>query len=49
MNIQVRKVSCLSKAATDGVAVCDPLDMSPNAIRTYIVHWEEKRLSGEKP
>ena len=30
-------------------AVCDALDIDANAIRKYLVQWEEKRLSGEKP
>lgn len=30
-------------------AVCDTLDIDPNAIRQYLLQWEEKRLSGEKP
>jgi hypothetical protein len=30
-------------------AVCDALDIEPNVVRKYLVQWEEKRLSGEKP
>jgi hypothetical protein len=30
-------------------AVCDALDIAPNAIRKYLVQWEEKRLSGDRP
>jgi hypothetical protein len=30
-------------------AVCDALEIDANAIRKYLVQWEEKRLSGEKP
>ena len=30
-------------------AVCDALDIDPDAIRKYLAQWEEKRLSGEKP
>jgi transposase-like protein len=30
-------------------AVCEALDIDPNAIRKYLSQWEEKRLAGEKP
>jgi hypothetical protein len=30
-------------------ATCAALDIDPNAIRKYLVQWEEKRLAGEKP
>jgi hypothetical protein len=30
-------------------AICDTLDMDPNAIRKYLAQWEENRLSGENP
>jgi hypothetical protein len=30
-------------------AICAALDIDLNAIRKYLVQWEEKRLAGEKP
>jgi hypothetical protein len=30
-------------------AVCEALDIDPNAIRKYLLQWEAKRLAGEKP
>jgi hypothetical protein len=30
-------------------AICDMLDIDPNAIRKYLAQWEENRLSGEDP
>jgi len=30
-------------------AVCDALEVNPEALRKSLVGWEERRLSGEKP